>query len=206
MSIFCLHFQAKAAQMLSSLIYVLILLVIHSQFGLVDQYMDEIFHYPQLLVYSTGNYTQWDPKITTPPGLYIGNLILGLYDSVAQARLINILYGFGLFVVLRCLRRSEFEAFVISCFPVSFYFQFLYYTDTGSSMFTLAMVMFGEWGWYWLASMCGLVAIVFRQTNVVWVLFTMGVAASKLLKTQKSDPKVQDLLSRHFSAIDNACN
>ena len=45
-------------------------------------YMDEVFHYPMTVhyfrgncsdesVYSLGNITYWDPKITTFPGLYI---------------------------------------------------------------------------------------------------------------------------------------
>ncbi|CAK9799304.1 Putative Dol-P-Glc:Glc(2)Man(9)GlcNAc(2)-PP-Dol alpha-1,2-glucosyltransferase [Anthophora quadrimaculata] len=34
-------------------------------------YIDEIFHVPQTLQYCAGNFTQWDPKITTLPGLYL---------------------------------------------------------------------------------------------------------------------------------------
>ncbi|KAJ4986443.1 alpha- glucosyltransferase alg10 [Stagonosporopsis vannaccii] len=33
-------------------------------------YLDEFFHIPQAQKYCAGNYT-WDPKITTPPGLYL---------------------------------------------------------------------------------------------------------------------------------------
>ncbi|KAF2202469.1 hypothetical protein GQ43DRAFT_311470 [Delitschia confertaspora ATCC 74209] len=36
-----------------------------------DPYLDEIFHIPQAQVYCQGNWHSWDPKITTPPGLYI---------------------------------------------------------------------------------------------------------------------------------------
>ncbi|KAF2625355.1 glycosyltransferase family 59 protein [Macroventuria anomochaeta] len=43
--------------------------------GLVDRdvpepYLDEYFHVPQAQKYCHGDYT-WDPKITTPPGLYL---------------------------------------------------------------------------------------------------------------------------------------
>jgi hypothetical protein len=35
-----------------------------------DKYpKDEFFHVPQAQKYCAGDYT-WDPKITTPPGLY----------------------------------------------------------------------------------------------------------------------------------------
>jgi alpha-1,2-glucosyltransferase len=35
-----------------------------------DPYIDEIFHIPQVKAYCTGDFAQWDDKITTPPGLY----------------------------------------------------------------------------------------------------------------------------------------
>ena len=34
-----------------------------------DPYMDEIFHVPQAQQYCNGNFSSWDPMITTPPGL-----------------------------------------------------------------------------------------------------------------------------------------
>ncbi|KAI9054521.1 hypothetical protein LZ554_001678 [Drepanopeziza brunnea f. sp. 'monogermtubi'] len=36
-----------------------------------DPYLDEIFHIPQAQAYCNGRYEVWDPKLTTPPGLYI---------------------------------------------------------------------------------------------------------------------------------------
>ncbi|KAK2626349.1 hypothetical protein QTJ16_004611 [Diplocarpon rosae] len=34
-------------------------------------YLDEVFHIPQAQAYCHGRYDAWDPKLTTPPGLYI---------------------------------------------------------------------------------------------------------------------------------------
>ncbi|EOD50808.1 putative alpha- glucosyltransferase alg10 protein [Neofusicoccum parvum UCRNP2] len=34
-------------------------------------YLDEVFHVGQAQVYCAGNFTHWDSKITTPPGLYL---------------------------------------------------------------------------------------------------------------------------------------
>ena len=53
---------------------------------LVDQnvpepYMDEIFHIPQAQRYCAGNFTQWDDKITTLPGLYLFSVGLLGTDS-----------------------------------------------------------------------------------------------------------------------------
>ena len=45
-----------------------------------EPYMDEIFHVPQARSYCAGNFTQWDNKITTLPGLYVFSF--GLLDPV----------------------------------------------------------------------------------------------------------------------------
>ena len=37
----------------------------------VKRIKDEIFHIPAAERYCHSNYSYWDPKITTPPGLYI---------------------------------------------------------------------------------------------------------------------------------------
>ena len=46
-------------------------------------YMDEIFHIPQARRYCDGNFTEWDSKITTLPGLYVFSF--GLLDPVFKA-------------------------------------------------------------------------------------------------------------------------
>ncbi|KAK0654130.1 Dol-P-Glc:Glc(2)Man(9)GlcNAc(2)-PP-Dol alpha-1 [Lasiodiplodia hormozganensis] len=37
----------------------------------LEPYLDEVFHVGQAQVYCAGDFTNWDPKITTPPGLYL---------------------------------------------------------------------------------------------------------------------------------------
>ena len=48
-------------------------------------YMDEIFHVRQTQRYCAGELRSWDPKITTPPGLYL----LGAPWALAVGRLQN---------------------------------------------------------------------------------------------------------------------
>ncbi|KAK8202896.1 putative glucosyltransferase [Phyllosticta capitalensis] len=36
-----------------------------------EPYLDEVFHVGQAQVYCAGDFGKWDPKITTPPGLYL---------------------------------------------------------------------------------------------------------------------------------------
>lgn len=45
-------------------------------------YLDEIFHIPQAQQYCKGNFTKYDPKLTTPPGLYILSLFQGQIGSL----------------------------------------------------------------------------------------------------------------------------
>jgi hypothetical protein len=41
----------------------------HRRVLILTEYEDEYFHIPQAQKYCKGDYS-WDPKITTPPGLY----------------------------------------------------------------------------------------------------------------------------------------
>jgi len=86
-----------------------------------EPYMDEIFHIPQARAYCAGNYTQWNPKITTLPGLYLfsvgllrplhvlGNSTGVFLDvcSVAALRSVNILVGLTNLVLLHSLTRTR---------------------------------------------------------------------------------------------------
>ena len=43
-----------------------------------ERYIDEYFHLSMTEHYTVhGNFSHWDPKITTPPGLYLLGLIFG---------------------------------------------------------------------------------------------------------------------------------
>lgn len=44
---------------------------------LPDPYLDEVFHVRQAQAYWQHNWRQWDPKITTPPGLYFLSYLVG---------------------------------------------------------------------------------------------------------------------------------
>lgn len=41
-----------------------------------EPYLDEVFHVPQAQAYWAHKWTHWDPKITTPPGLYLWSYVL----------------------------------------------------------------------------------------------------------------------------------
>ncbi|ETS83109.1 hypothetical protein PFICI_04985 [Pestalotiopsis fici W106-1] len=125
-------------------------------------YMDEIFHIPQAQVYCEGRHTQWDDKITTPPGLYVTHKyylsiiwarVLGHPDCSAETlRRFNV-FATALTAAVATACRSTIEGSYqknkdssvysihtginIALFPVLFFFSGLYYTDVISTCVVL---------------------------------------------------------------------
>ncbi|KAI9025328.1 alpha-2-glucosyltransferase Alg10 [Phycomyces nitens] len=153
--------------------------------------------------YCMGDYASWDPKLTTPPGLYIISRGLGVLSAAVgldgctpgALRMTNILFSLGVLFVLDCLIgclhpisptvRSRY-ALALVWFPVLFFFNGLYYTDTGSTFFVLLSYLLVNKGRYWAAGIAGIVSITFRQTNIVWVLFFMVLVIIQCLNTTKN--------------------
>lgn len=165
---------------------------------------DEVFHIRQAQAYLQGQWRVWDPKITTPPALYVVSYVqmrlaqLVGYDKVQNRdfRSINSLVTFELvFVVLSLVRRissherspgqtkkgwipstAEVHTVVnIMLFPPLFFFYGLYYTDVLSVRSVLIVY------YYHLdhrrgssIAAAGMISLAFRQTNVFWVAIYIG--------------------------------
>ncbi|KAL4642653.1 hypothetical protein ACB092_02G035900 [Castanea dentata] len=163
-----------------------------------EPYMDEIFHIPQAQQYCIGNFRSWDPMITTPPGLYylslvhVASLFPGM--SIVQAassfseicttailRSVNgvlaVLCSILVYEIITLLRPTLSEgkaticAVVLALYPLHWFFTFLYYTDVASLTAVLAMYLACLKKSYWLSAVLGALAVVIRQTNIVWMLF-----------------------------------
>ena len=171
----------------------------------VEAYMDEIFHIPQAQKYCQGHFGEWDPKITTFPGLYISSSVVrgfsGAFCQKDVLRLENVVYALGTHLVMFQLlrrrlepKRAAIESLVLSLYPIHFFYQTLYYTDVASLFWTLLThhlatpalnrAMPGRLQMC-LAGVTGGLAILFRQTNAVWVMFTFGIAAVEDLQSSK---------------------
>ncbi|KAM9071372.1 dol-P-Glc:Glc(2)Man(9)GlcNAc(2)-PP-Dol alpha-1,2-glucosyltransferase isoform 2-T2 [Megaptera novaeangliae] len=88
--------------------------------ALREPYMDEIFHLPQAQRYCEGHFSlsQWDPMITTLPGLYLlsvgvvkpASWIFGWSEhvvcSIGMLRFVNLLFSVGNFYLLYLLLRK----------------------------------------------------------------------------------------------------
>lgn len=132
-----------------------------------NSFQDEVFHVGQVQEYCRGNYWHWDPKITTPPGLYILSVlfykITGRCDLDAL-RFVNALSLFAIFFFLlhtappvspRSARQLPSQkstlllplatlcpqqihsALNVCLFPPLFFFCALYYTDVASTLSVL---------------------------------------------------------------------
>ncbi|KAK8127326.1 glycosyltransferase family 59 protein [Apiospora sp. TS-2023a] len=165
---------------------------------------DEFFHIPQTQVYCQGRYSQWDDKITTPPGLYLGAIawsrLVGKTDCSAQT-----LRQFNVVAILLTSLFATFSQFTtkgarssplrsnfalhsglnIALFPVLFFFSGLFYTDVLSTCVVLVAysnhsarvsTKTGPPGFLndLYTIALGVCALGMRQTNVFWVVVYMG--------------------------------
>lgn len=86
--------------------------------------------------------------------------------------------------------KCSLAALVLASFPLLYFYTFLYYTDPGATFFVLLLYYLSLHGNHFSAALAGCVAILFRQTNVVWVVFTAGTTAARTLQ-----PSVQKKLA-----------
>lgn len=82
------------------------------------------------------------------------------------------------------------SAFTMAVFPVLYFFTFLYYTDAGSVMFVLLTYLRALQGRHLSAAFAGTCAVMFRQTNIIWVIFVgASSACEKLLEVIQPDKR-----------------
>ena len=68
--------------------------------------------------------------------------------------------------------------------PVLYFFSFLYYTDQVSTAMVLLTLCLQMSGQPWLSAFSGLLAVLCRQTNIVWVFLCGGLGAGHILVTE----------------------
>jgi len=135
-----------------------------------EPYMDEPFHVPQVQAYCNGDWSYWDPKITTPPGLYVLTILLKIIfvfkcrlPTLRLAPLITLLLlPLATTRLLRYHQRVRpppslltptLDAVVLSTFPIAWFFGFLYYTDVPSLLSVIITIVAASQGRHWTASM-----------------------------------------------------
>lgn len=125
-------------------------------------YMDEYFHVRQTLQYvETQNFSQWDPLITTPPGLYAVAFAICQFLNNRSLLLLRLINVAPMLLTLLVSKRS----LVISTFPLLVFYSTLYYTDVWSSLLVIASLANHH---PLQSALLSLAALTFRQTNIVW--------------------------------------
>ncbi|CAH1153548.1 unnamed protein product [Phaedon cochleariae] len=142
--------------------------------------VDEKFHIPLGMSYCKFNFYEWDPKVTTLPGLYmISSLILGplklcstywLRFTSLGASLVNMVLFYVLF---KKYEKNEWSnilsALTMALIPPVYFFSLVYYTDIVSLTMILVMIVAYEKNCHFLASIFGFASVLCRQNNIIWV-------------------------------------
>ncbi|CAE6534662.1 unnamed protein product [Rhizoctonia solani] len=174
-----------------------------------EPYMDEPFHIPQAQAYCRGEWDYWDPKLTTPPGLYILSVALKkvfLFKcTIPILRMNNLLLNLMLPPLIshclalyrsdrppRSLLQPTVESITISAFPIAWFFSFLYYTELGSVVFVLATILAAGRGAHVLAALLGAASCTFRQTNIVWVAYAAAFGILQDMRRKRIRSQVSD--------------
>ncbi|KAF8922192.1 glucosyltransferase [Mucidula mucida] len=190
---------------------------------IVDEpYMDEPFHIPQAQAYCQGDFQTWDPKITTPPGLYLMSLALKsvfLFKcNVPMLRLTVTMTLLALPIALTrllCIYQRvrpptsflspTVESVVLSMFPIAWFFGFLYYTEVPSVLCVILTFVAASNEQHWLAALLGFISCTFRQTNIIWVMysFAYSVLAEMRFRRPEGGAKLHDpsALEAHFGDL-----
>jgi alpha-1,2-glucosyltransferase len=177
-----------------SIYYLIVGLVVLLTYQIVQELIvDEVFHVVQVQKYCSSS-LEYNDKITTPPGLYIItwlwfkllNCLYKLDCTIAFTRLTNVAYGMMMPLILKKLLQHQDAAVEISMFPVSFFFHFLYYTDSGSTFWVLSSLLESRKKRYTRAALCSFIGIWYRQTNIVWMLFIMGHSVAMMQVNSKN--------------------
>lgn len=185
------------------------------------QFIDEIFHYPQLKRIIRGDYTTWDPKITTPPGLYF---LTALYSKIFRVectlenmRYFNYLGGVFLvaMVILIRLRTKEpgFTSAAVFLNPLLSIFYSLFYTDVWASAVVIAAYAVVVWKPYnnyvltsTISAFIALISLTFRQTNIIWSFFLLAALIDSKAKDEnlyKYEEGVGDIVAFIKTALKN---
>lgn len=177
-------------------------------------FIDEFFHLRQAQVYCAGDFSVWDPKITTPPGLYIiGTVWARLLNTLGVSRpcgatalrALNLFGGTAVLLWILSFANATAAAFWninILALPLVYPYLFLFYTDVWSTVFVVAAVVA-----VWvqpnakgaiLCNLAGFCSLWFRQTNIVWIAFAAVVLVEQRMRARgesevhtipPSDPK-----------------
>ncbi|CAD6223011.1 GSCOCG00005349001-RA-CDS [Cotesia congregata] len=178
-----------------------------------DHYIDEVFHIPQTKKYCNGSFFEWDKKITTLPGLYIlSAIILAPFQLCTTIYLrsinlagtcINLYLIYQILSTKKWVQKCKAEnrtwlpfmvSISVTLLPPLYFWHFLYYTDVLSVNLVLMMFLLHQRQYYKNSAIIGALAILARQTNIIWLILLMGERVLTIIEaeTPQSISALQD--------------
>ncbi|KAF7279881.1 hypothetical protein GWI33_006642 [Rhynchophorus ferrugineus] len=150
-----------------------------------ERISDEEFHIPLGQQYCRFKFDEWDPKVTTLPGLYlITSLLLGPLNlcSIYWLRFISLLFSclniILLYAIFSLHLKKEWQnilsAITVVLLPPLYFFSHIYYTDIVSLTSILLLIFLNELGFHYFAAIAGFFSILCRQTNVIFLAVYAG--------------------------------
>lgn len=183
-----------------------------------EPYMDEPFHARQTETFCKNKdwldvvLNKWDPKLTTFPGLFATSALLNLC-SLEPMRYVNGFLSIGMIGVWTYLLGDRvhkglvWRLYSILLLPTHFFYVFLFYTDPGSLFFFSCMLyssikhgnrIRGGVGpvneWHVWSGLFSTLAVLYRQTNIVWVGVLCGIQVVLLFREKTSSLNVSTFL------------
>lgn len=146
-------------------------------------FIDERFHLAQTATYCCHRFSEWDNKITTPPGLYLLGTayshvlsLLGVKDSCGFTALRSLNLVGGIVVLpglLSLVKTRNYKKLNIVSLPLLYTYYFLFYTDVWSTIFVVAGVVAvisqPNLKGLIICNVVGFLGLWFRQTNILWI-------------------------------------
>lgn len=175
----------------------------------LGRYSDEIHHYRQIRSFCDGDFTL-NPRITTIPGYHIVSALVGRVTgdcSAQRMRLVNTVIGalsvVAFFLAVRAAGSQVRVARTLQYFflPILLPYHFLIYADSISllaNLLTIALLLRGRFA---LAGLAGSLAILVRQTNVVWLVLVCAVALADAPAVWNEPRPLEAGLKRTWTAL-----
>jgi alpha-1,2-glucosyltransferase len=183
--------------------------VVHHALRPLGRYSDEIHHYRQIRGFCDGDLTL-NPRITTIPGYHVVSAAVGRMTgdcSAEQMRLVNAVIGAlsvaAFFAAVRAAGSQVPIARTLQYFflPILLPYHFLIYADSISllaDLVTMALLLRGRFA---LAGLAGSLAILVRQTNVVWLVLVCAVALAEAPEVWDEPRPLEAGLRRTWTAL-----
>ncbi|KIJ22240.1 glycosyltransferase family 59 protein [Paxillus involutus ATCC 200175] len=176
--------------------------------AVTEPYMDEPFHVPQAQAFCRGEWSTWDPKITTPPGLYILSVLIHrIFTFRCNMSLLRFTVTLTLLTLPLFLTRllafhqrrrpppllaPTAEALILSTFPIAWFYGFLYYTEVPSLVSVLFTMILATQDRHWSAAVFGVISCFFRQTNIIWVMYAFAISQLMRLRFKRGNASLHD--------------